>query len=124
MSTVPPGEEGINVPTVQPRREDPRHVPSPERLRIVLDGSFLAAVRPAGLKNPPLARADGSRLAERGARVWRAVLLALTTVTSLAMIVFALLKAIPLTALSMVALVAVKVADHWHSRRLTRSMST
>jgi hypothetical protein len=105
------------VPTVQPSGE-----PSPERRRIVLDDQFYDTAEQAIVDSPALRPRDPlflNRSAASWARLWRVVLLGMTTASALAMIAFALLKQIPSTALCMVALVVVKTADHWNSRRLT-----
>ncbi|GHF20403.1 hypothetical protein GCM10017786_62800 [Amycolatopsis deserti] len=94
------------MPTVQPPAEH-----RPERHRIVLDGSFYA-VEPAPADEPPPVRPVLDRAVAKCARVWRVVLLGLTAVSALAMIAFALMKAVPSTALCMLALVVVKIADH------------
>jgi len=99
--------------TVQPPSR-----PAAQRSRIVLDHRFYAvratsAADVAGPAREPARRSP--------ARVWHVVLLAMTALCALAMIVFALLKEIPSTALCMLALVVVKAADHWTSRRLRHS---
>lgn len=101
------------MPTVQPPGD-----PAPERHKIVLDKSFYAVGpatvdRPRPSIHPVLGRATGS-----WARAWRVVLLGMTAASALAMITFALMKAVPSTVLCMLALVVVKIADHWNSRRL------
>ncbi|UQS26683.1 hypothetical protein L1857_29705 [Amycolatopsis thermalba] len=114
------------MPTVQPPSDATRNEPSPERRKIVLDERFLAAAAPAIVDSPPAGRQDAAarRLLDRTAggwaRVWRVVLLGLTAVSALGMIAFALMKAVPPTALCMLALVVVKIADQWNSRRLPR----
>ncbi|MDQ0379678.1 hypothetical protein [Amycolatopsis thermophila] len=106
--------------TVQPPRDT-----SQERHRIVLDEQFYAALDPAAADPQPARRRGAgrwrflNRSAESWVRVWHVVLLGMTAVSALAMITFALMKAIPSTALCMLALVAVKIADHWNSRRVS-----
>ncbi|NYI90074.1 hypothetical protein HNR02_003397 [Amycolatopsis endophytica] len=88
----------------------------------MLDEQFYSTAEQAIVDSPALPSRDARRLdgtSEGWARLWRVVLLGMTTVSALAMIVFALMKAIPSTALCMLALIVVKTADHWNSRRLT-----
>ena len=121
------------MPTVQPPSGDSRSEPSPERHKIVLDERFYAALEPAIVDSPPprraiVARCGGAsawrfldRTVESWARLWRVVLLGLTAVAAVAMVAFALVKAVEPAVLCMLVLVVVKAADEWNSRRLTRA---
>ncbi|NIH87677.1 hypothetical protein [Amycolatopsis granulosa] len=100
------------MPTVQP---------GPERHRIVLDESFYA-VDPATVDTAsPVLRPALSRTVAHCAPVWRVVLIGLAAVSALAMIAFALVKAIQPAVLCMLVLVLVKAADHVAGRRFERA---
>ncbi|NYI90075.1 anti-sigma-K factor RskA [Amycolatopsis endophytica] len=103
--------------------------PSPDRCKIVLDDEFYSAseqeVADRSDPAPRLVLRDEDpgwvfleRTLDGRARFWRVVVLGFLCAAAVAMIAFALAKAIQPAGLCMLALVMVKIVDEWAGRRL------